>query len=434
MSLPLDTWRAFLGFNPWHFWQFADGPGNNAIVPIDSKCSTLVFEYDWQGSDAAGRASLRDSIAEAERMLAEYLGYRPSPAYAEVTMPWPRYLDASLVRYRDQDATGRRVAVVAPEGYIQAMGIEALTLIGTATVGGGTLVYSAVFNSGLEDTFTITLPTTVTDPTQIAVYFAAADRFDGETFSSAVGERWRIEPIQVSISGGNVVIVGRKWLVGRPIIYENPAAVMLNPLDATNFVTSLEVYQRTTNGGGTSVATSQATLIYESTDCGPCWGRCCCAGSIPASTDPASTGLVIARAGIRDATLGLITPAAATYDPTTQVWSSNWCCAGAYCDPDRVTLRYLAGYPLDSDGQFARRFRTMTAQLAAAEAKRRICACREQNERLHDLQQDLTLESTQSERYAVAPQDLSNPFGTRRGHVRAWRAAQELILRRGVHA
>lgn len=442
MGLPLDTWRAFCGFPPWHFWQFADGPGSGALVPIDSKCSTLVFEHDWQGSDAAGRASLRESIREAERMLLDYLGYRPSPAYAEATVPWPRLYDAPMSRLRDLDATGRRVAVLAPEGYIQAMGIESLTLIGTATastppVPADTLVYSAVFNAALQDTFTITLPIPVgmaLTADQVAVYFAAAERFDGEDFSDAVGDHWRIEPVQVSISGGNVIVVGRKWLVGRPILYQNPVATALNPQTATNFVTSLEVYQRTTNGGGTSVATSEATLIYESTDCGQCWGRCCCGGGPPAGSDPAATGLVIARAGIRDATLGSVTPGAATYDPATLTWSSAWCCAGAYCDPDRVTLRYLAGYPLDSDGQFARKLRTMTCQLAGAEAKRRICACRETNERLFDLQQDLTLESTQSERYQVAPEDLSNPFGTRRGHVKAWRTAKELLLRRGIHA
>jgi len=404
-------------------------------VPISSKCSTLVFEHDWQGSDAAGRASLRESIREAGRMLLDYLGYRAAPEYAEATVAWPRLGDAPMSRLRDLDATGRRVAVLAPEGYIQAMGVEQLTLIGTATVAApGALAYSAVFNPALQDTFTITLPTTVTDPAEIAVYFAAADRFDGEDFDSAVGEHWRIQPVRVSITGGNVVIVGRKWLVGRPILYQNPLATALNPQTAANFVTSLEVYRRTTNGSGTSTTTAQATLIYETTDCGQCWGRCCCGGAVPAGSDPATTGLVIARAGIRDAVLGEVTPGAATYDPTTGAWSSAWCCAGAYCDPDRVTLRYLAGYPLDADGQLARKLRAMVCQLSAAEAKRRICACRESNERLFDLQQDLTLESTESERYQVAPEDLSNPFGTRRGHVKAWRTAKDLLLRRGIHA
>jgi hypothetical protein len=430
MTLPLDTLRAYLGLPPWHFWQFADGPGNNAIVPIDSKCSTLTFEYDWQGSDAAGRASIRESIAIAEQLLTEYLGYHPAPVYGSDTVPWPRAYAANLTRARDLDATGRRVAVLGP-GYVQALGVMQETLVGAATVAGGELVYSAQFNPALQDTFTITLPTTVTDPAQIVVYFAAADRFDGMDFSTANGPRWEITPVQVSITGGNVVIVGRKWLVGRPILYENPIAAAFDPQTAGNFATSLEVWQRTTNSGGTSVDNCQATLIYETNDCGACWGRCCCGGTV--SSDPATTGLVIARAGIRDATLGLVTPAAAVYDPDLGVWRSQWCCAGSYCDPDRVTLRTLSGYPL-RNGQMDPRMRTIMCLLSAAEMKRRICACRESNERLHDLQQDLTLESTETERYAVPTEQLNNPFGTRRGHVRAWQAARDYILRRGIAA
>ena len=241
--LPLDIWRQEIGFEPWKFWGCADG----TIIKDDSKCSGLVREYSWQGTDAAGRDDLRRAIERAEEELASYLQYRVAPQYVE-TLPvdWPRFNDASMVRYRDVDATGRRVALLAPEFYIQAMGVEQLTLIASATVGGGTLVYSDKFSTGFNDTFTITLPTTVTDPSEIAVYFSVADRFD----DLAVGDRWRIEPLQISIGGGNVTIVGRRWLVVRPILYQAPTLNAINPTNAANFVTSLDVYRRTTNGNG----------------------------------------------------------------------------------------------------------------------------------------------------------------------------------------
>lgn len=430
MTLPLDTWRSIIGLPPWQFWQFGQSPGTNAIVPINSKCAPLVFEYDWQMSDQAGRASLRDAITDAEEKFMTYVGYRALPTYVDYALvDWPRYYEADLTRWSDRDATGRRIAVAAPEGYIQALGVESLTLIGTATVVGGELVYSALFNANLQDTFTITLPTSVTDPAQIAVYFSVGDRFDDTT----VGQRWRVEPIEVAISGGNVVITGRKWLVAKPLLYQNPVATMLDPTNAGNFVTSLDVYQRTTDGNGNSVTTAQATLVYETNNCGACWGLCCCGSSGTTSSDPGTTGEVIARAGIRDATLGLITPAAATYNPDTGLWTSAWCCAASYCDPDRVKLRYLAGYPLQN-GQIAPRFRGPLAWLAAAEAKRRICACRETNEQLHDLQLDLALESTETERYTRPESQMTNPFGTRLGHIKAWLAVKDHILRRGVSA
>jgi len=140
---------------------------------------------------------------------------------------------------------------------------------------------------------------------------------------------------------------------------------------------------------------------------------------------------VIARAGIRDVVLGLVTPGAAVYDSSAGTWSSQWCCTASYCDPDRVQLRYLAGYPLEGRAM-ARRFREPVAWLASAELKRRICACRDQNERLWQLQQDLTLQATETERYQVSQRDLDNPFGMRRGHIQAWKAVQDHILRRGM--
>lgn len=425
--LPLDTWRAQLGLHPYHFWGLAD----TRYVPIVSKCSTLVYEYDWLGSDAAGRSSIRQAIDDAAVKAATYLGYRTAPEYVDYALvDWPQYYQANLQRSWDFDATGRRVAVQAPEGYVQAMGVESLTLLATANL---TLTtYQSIVGAPYY-TFSCTAAVAAgTDPNEIVAYFAAADRFDGPDFSSAVGARWRIEPINVSVAGLVATITGQAWLIAQPVLYEQLTGAALDPTQLATFVSTLEIYQRTTNGDGTSVTTAQSTLVYETNDCGACWGRCCCStGTV--SSDPGTTGEVIARAGIRDTVLGLITPAAATYDPSTGLWSSAWCCSASYCDPDRVKLRYLAGYPLEGR-QMAVKFRSPMVWLAAAELKRRICACRETNEKLYELQQDLTLESTQTERYTVAPEDLRNPFGTRRGHVQAWRALQDELLRRGISA
>ena len=420
--LPLDTWRAEIGFEPWKFWGLADG----TIIVDNSKCSGLVREYSWQGTDAAGRDDLRRAIERAEEELATYLQYRVAPQYIETEpLPWPRFNDASMVRYRDMDATGRRVAMMAPEFHIQAMGIEQLTLIASATVLLGTLVYTDEFNTGFDDTFTITLPTTATDPDEIAVYFSVADRFD----DTATIDRWRIEPLQISIAGGVVTIVGRRWLVVRPILYQAPTLNAINPTVAGNFVTSLDVYRRTTNGDGLTVDTCQATLQFESSDCGG-WGASFCIGPPFGSTDPGTVGEVIARSGIRDRTLGLITPGAAVFNASTGLWQSAYGCSGCYAEPDRVILRYLAGFPLER-GKMAKVWQQVVTMFAAAELKRRICACRDINERLHDLQLDMALQSTETERYQRTEADLGNPFGTRLGHVQAWKKANDHILRRG---
>lgn len=415
--LPLDIWRAEIGMSPWLFWGLAD----NVTIIDQSKCSGLVREYSWQGTDAAGRDDLRRAIERAEQQLFAYLGYRVAPQYvATEPLEWPRFNSANWTRDADIDATGRRVAMLAPEFHIQAMGIEQLTSIGTAG-----LIFSTRYGGNLKETWTAQIATTVTDPNEIAVYVTAADRLNGD----GPTDRWRIQPVTVRIAGGIATITGNTWLMVKPYLYDNPVLNALDPTVLTNFVSAIEVYRRTTNGDGLTVATSQATLIYESSDCGG-WGAGFCCTNTSGSTDPGTVGQVVARSGIRDRTLGLITPAAAVYNASTGLWQSAGC-SSCYADPDRVTLRYLAGYPLGSDGQMAKKWQQAVTMLATAELKRRVCACRDANERLHDLQLDMALQSTETERYQRSQKDLDNPFGTRLGHIQAWKAASDHILRRG---
>jgi hypothetical protein len=416
MLLPLDIWRAEIGLNPWLFWGLAGGP-----IVDNSQCSGLLREYSWQRSDTAGRDDLRRAIERAEEKLFSYLGYRVAPQYVETEpLPWPRWDDTSQIRYRNVDATGRRVAMMAPEFHIQAMGIEQLTLIGTAG-----LIFSTKYSTALRETWTAQIATTVTDPLEIAVYFTATDRLTDDM------DRWRIEPVSVAIANGIATITGATWLLVKPVLYDNPVLNALEATDLSTFVSAIEVYQRTTNGDGNTDTTSQAPLVYESSDCGG-WGAGFCIGSLNGSTDPGTVGEVIGRAGIRDRTLGLITPAVATYNTTTGLWSSMSAC-NCYAEPDRVKLRYLAGYPLER-GRMAQRWQQVVTMLAAAEVKRRIVACRETNERLHDLQMDMALQATETERYQRSQQDMENPFGTRLGHIQAWKMAKQHILRRGFSA
>lgn len=420
MTLSLDIFRAELGLHPYHFWGLTD----QRFTPINSNCNRITYEYDWQGSDAAGRESIRRALRDAAWILRQYLGFWPAPTYVETdALTWPRYGDSAQRTCADMDVAGRRIAIQAPDFHIQAMGIEQLDLIDTPNVALSTFVTNQPYY-----TFTLTLTGTVpagTVPDELAVYFAAADRLDDTM------ERWRIEPVDIEISGVNAMITGRAWLIVKPSSYIGFSIQALDPTVAATFVTTLDVYRRTTNGNGTSVTTSQATLIYETNDCGQCWGRCCCSTGV--SSDPGTVGEVIARAGIRDGRLGLVTPAAAIYDPEGGLWRSAWCCTGSTCDPDRVKLRYLAGAPL-VNGAMDTKWQSIIVKLAAAELKRRICACRDANERLHDLQMDMALESTTTERYRRTEQQMNNPFGTRLGHIQAWLEARSHVIRRGYLA
>jgi hypothetical protein len=415
--LPLDSWRRIFGFNPWHFWGFVADMGNARLT---SSCLDIVTEYAWQDVDSAGREEIRQALISAEGIVRTWGGFWPAPVYAESTVPYPRLADLRMSRRAAIQPDWRRLGVQLPDAHIQAIGVEARTLIGQATVGGGTLAYSDAFSSGLDDTFTITLPIPVgmaLTAEQVAVYVTAADRIDGAPLS----ERWRIAPVRVTLAGGNVVIVGRRWLCGLPAAYEGMDGEGLDATDPANFVTALDVYRRTTDPDGQTLDDCQAIIEWETRPCHGWWCACGCQpATTPAtsSTDPAAVARAIARCGIRDAEIGTVHPATSVYNSAAGVWSETW--PAACWESDRVTVRYLAGRAL-RDAQMQPQWAQAVARCAAAELVRPICACEAANKELYRWQFDLATATSEAEQYQLDPSELTNPIGTRRGHVAAWK-------------
>lgn len=415
--MPIEFWRAEMGYNPWHFW----GIQHATVAPVNSKCNDVLHEYSWQGADEVGRSEIRKTIMAAEKILFDNLSYWPGPVYSEDTLPWPKYVDRRLYRTARRDAMGGWVPVTLNEGYIQAMGVEELTLVQA----GAAVVYSDADGDGVADTFTVTVPTTVTNPAEIAVYFVLADRVDDDSGLSA---RWRIEPVHVVISGGNAVIKGKRWLAVIPKLYESKANYPFDAAITTPFITTCDVYRRHTNANGlVSTSDSQSALIWESRPCD------CCGSGIPSSTDPAAEGWVAGRAGIRMKFEGVVVPAEAVYDATTGTWSHPCTCFGSCGEPDRVLVRYLAGLDLDQYGWVQKTMRTMVSRLAAAEMTARICACDVANKEWSNWAFDVA-RVTGPEQYQANLDVLNNPLGTRRGHIFAWQQIKSLARSVGMLA
>src|SRR3990172_6001647 len=204
---PLEDFRRVLQYHPWHFWGLA----NSANVPVTSACNDIVYEYNWQSADAVGREAIREALETAEARLREHLGYPIAPQYVEETIPWARFYDRTMVRRINIDPTGKWISIRVPDGYVQAVGVETLTLVGDAT-----LTFNDTDGDGLKEDWVLTIATTQTDSDKISVYFIAADRLD----SDPVGARWRVEPVKVAISGGTATVRGKRWQVVKPINYE----------------------------------------------------------------------------------------------------------------------------------------------------------------------------------------------------------------------
>lgn len=419
--VPLDEWRNVYSWHPFHFWQLAD----NRIIPVTSSCSTLVRENAFYSADRSGRFEIRQGMLDAENKIRNYLNYSIAPHYVAETIPFPKFDDRRFDWRGYSGSDGRWKTLRAKEGYIQAVGTEALTAIAQPAV-----TYSDTDLDGLNETFTVTFPTTVTSTDEIAVYFAAADRLDG----AQAEERWRINPVTVSISGGTATVRGRSWLLVKPVKYQgfkSDSAAQLDPTDTSNFVTTLEAYRRYTSAG-TSFDTAQAVLIWNTRPY-PDWALLC-AACPSLSTDPAGEAYALARVGVQNAINGTLTVGESVYDAANDTWSQSlgW---GVWCrPPDRVIVRYLAGYPLEN-GHVASFWREPVCRLAGAELRRPICACADANRAIYEDQFDLSRSAgVNDEQYSYADDTLSNPFGTRRGAVYAWRQVENFRQERGYVA
>lgn len=415
--LPVETFRRILGYHPFHWWGLAD----SAFTP-KSQCNDIVTKYSWQTSDAMGREDVIRAIETAEDKLREYMRYAPALHFVEELLQFPQYHQTGMRALSNAAVDTRWLTVKLREGKTHSIGKETLTLIGSIT-----LTYSDADGDGVNDTFTGTTAatTTETDIDNIDVYFASADRLDGE----AAGETWEIAPIKKTINGnGTVTILGRSWMLVDPIRYSGLSATPSNPLDPTvaaNFVTTLEVYRHFANPSGITVDDSQAVLIWE-TAAYPNFAGCC-QGSVTftgGSTDPASIYQAIARAGIRNAEIGEVNPASASFDSTTGFWAAvTW---GLCVPPDRVRVRYRAGVAHQANGEMSQQFQTIVARLAAAELITRPTACDAANRELYRWQFDLSRAGgNNDEQYQISGGDLNNPFGTRAGQVFAWKAVQK---------
>lgn len=411
-SLPLETFRRVMGLNPLHFWGLA-----NSAVPVTDACAPVLYQYSWQQADQVGRDEISRAIQQAESVLGTYLGYDVAPTWKTKTLPYPHHYDTLLSRYVPVDAASRFVSVNLDDGYVNAVGVETLTLI-QANVA---VVLSDKDGDGINDTFTVgPVATSVTDSSEIVLSFSSTERYDSQPFD---GENYKIDALKATISGGTVTITGPAWVLVKPVLYQGFATDAIDPSVSGNFAATVDIYRHWTDPTGTSTSTSQAVLIWNTIPCS-CWGF----GAPPVnvnSQDPAGRAYSVARCGIRDSRNGVVLPAEAVYDTSTAQWYATW---PSVCrNPDSVLIRYNAGLPL-VNGQIDMRWQVVIARLAAAELARPICACDSQQTRaeIHRWQYDLARTSGAADEIygAISPGDLDNPLGTRRGHVQAWRAIQ----------
>lgn len=412
--LPLDTFAKIIGISPLFFNQVEldlDDPTDRAAMQADPLCGFPIPQYDWQ--TGAGGCMSRDeiarTIADAETMLTEWLGYKPGVDWiVDDHVTYPRPANPNVYNMFGATPRGQWAQVRANFGYVQMGGVEAKTLIQAAAA----VVYTDTNSDGYFETATIQVNTTVTAADEIAVYYP------GHSGDAA----WQVRPITVSIAGGVATIVCRREQLVIEDILEAFVAQAANGVDNNDFLPTVDVYRRYND------PSSQVSLRWQA---GGWAGFCANCGDVDDGTCVACGSTIQAGCmAVQNSRLGLVAVQPATWDAVNGRFSLSY--FGQCRAPDNLRLSYRAG-AIDSSlpsplitvpPVWARAI----SYLALSMMDRPLCACESIRAYTARWSEDLAASSqTQSggtQTFNLYNDLLNNPFGTTRGAIYAWRLVQ----------
>lgn len=355
----LNAWAARTGVS---IWQFNQVTGTGTDAPVSTPGNEVYIQPE--------REFLADAILQANAMAVKELRFNHRPVFVSET------LQVSSFR-----ALARQQFILS-HAYVDAIGTRGTSVISA----GASVVYSDVDGDGVDDTATITVSTSVTDATEVQVFFKAAD-----SLAPAADERWQIEPLTVSISGGTATITGHRALFVKPSVWRNPTRspnynnASKNAASTTNaadFVTTVDVYR--VYPDTTNAVTINANPYSSS----------------PAAVQTAMTTYA-GEAVISNPTLGLV-----ILRPQTTVDIEN--------RPVNVTINYRAGYPLDTfSGLPDRALETAIIRLTNSLMPSRLPMTGVEARVYND-------DDAKTTEVFISRQRFNNPFGTKQGAVAAW--------------
>lgn len=401
--LSLARYAQIMGVPPVHFF----GSQASQAFPITGQCSNAWPRHSWQNKGRTSREEILLLIQQAELEMAEFMGFNLAPAFVlNEVHSYPRFWRrTSFAITGGLDVRGgyKRLALKNGGKLIQS-GKRTASLIGTATTGDGTLVYSDEDTDGFAETATISLLTTETEVCELRAFVTG---LGGQA-------EWEIRPAKSKIiSGGSVTMTFNSWLFVNPdtdAAYPTADAYKAIDISTTvNYVSSVDIYR--VYADNTLVS---ARFFWERAGtCTECGGTGCDACSLAYQDGCAMVG---------DVDGGFIVPIPAEYNATDGIWNHSGWIIGR--DPDQVRVSYYAG---DIDQSYLSGtscdplkalYAKAIAYLATARITMPICVCTELADNFESMREDMSLLGEES--HLVSLDILDNPFGTRRGEIMAW--------------
>lgn len=379
--LPLDTARAIMGIDPYHFWQMT-----YTGHPTSQTCAGCYTHHRWQQADSVGRHDMLNAIVESEQTLADILMFYPGPKYTEledVRLKKPRQIvQYQLTPYK----------LFTEYKKIQQVGQLTYTTIELDKA----LAYPA---SGDDVTITQTVTAGVAACEVIICY---------------PGTFVEIRPIEISISGTTATITVKRWLMGDPDNWADDVCV--DAADTSNLLSSVDIYRKWYD------PSLQITLVWE-----PYIHRC---GCLNLTTCTVCQNSSITACAVRDEyNLGVVAWQAATWNATTEAYEdAALICSLTNRFPDIAYINYLHGAPPDrGECYMSRMWSRLVTILANANMDDAPCACSNVLNFSRYWREDMG-KSSDTRSFLVSSSGTESMLGGhRRGHLHVWDAIRRKI-------
>lgn len=434
--LSLDRYAEIIGLNPAHF----NNAQNQNVMPVTAACSHVFYQEDWQAGDRVSRNQLAREIANAEKEIAEFIGFWPAPVWIEdevrrYTRPHrPDWIGGTM-----RDVRGYRKGIKTRWGKLIEPGRRVAVHYTSPDTVIGDLAYIDADGDGYIETARVRLLGILDlfDLCDIKVYFS-----DWGAAPQQEIRPWRYA--LVNHATGDLDLMYWAWQFILPgTIAALPTIDTPTPVDFTdtpNLVTEVEVYQVYND------PTSQSAEFYWEPDvdlgvvliCPACQGDGC---------EVCSLTYQAGCCHVADVEGGILVPTPGTYDAADARWEYTEPTVNR--DPDVVKMWYYAGdrsqrslatLPVDRSGQtryqhnacdeLSTFWAETIAWIATARLRRTLCGCNNVKELVNELQTPVDRIPQAGDSFTVTEEDLQNPFGTKIGEVRAWRRLARIARRK----
>lgn len=377
----LEDWRksSCFGGTGYEFWQWDH---DSLRTRGKAACSSIVRQSgNSHGcpADTLGRDNIASAILDAEQLYRDNLGFPVVPEWHQKVVDGFKW--GCTQSWRN---SGK---LVLPMGKVLAVGTEKYKEI--TTVAKNTAAYQIKSVHGkLPDTFELGLSGIYDDidPDDIQVYINKSER----TSQGDSIRKWRIPTNSVTLDRGVLTITGNSYLLAKPELYEAYAPFKagvsfyadysLNPEHMDNYVDRLDIVVRYVDSCEGSKAISKRRECGCPT-CKPDGSNCRNCENVSFCIDG-------------DGSSGIVEP----------VWNYG---GGCHALPKYFCVNYQAG-------DCSRNWTGDIVKLSIAQLCGGICGCAYGC--MSYWWQDLASEDAKSN---IPFEQLSNPIGTRRGHIHA---------------